>query len=730
MTTLCAAQPKLTDSLPLRYLPGITVVGRNSITDIHQLPEVVGTSIYAGKKNALIVMDNVKGNVVTNTMRQVLAKVPGIHVWESDGSGIQIGIAARGLSPNRSWEFNVRQNGYDISADPFGYPEAYYNPQLQAVQRIEIVRGHGSLQYGPQFGGLVNYILRNGSEISKPLQFETQQTIGSNGLFNSYNALGGTNGKVHYYTFFDHRNAVGWRQNSTYFTNTGFGSFTWKPNRKWSVTAELMHAHQRSQQPGGLTDSQFREDARQSFRSRNWFDIHWTTAAIIADYQINSGSKLNIKTFYIAGNRNSLGYLKAINLPDSVNPTTGAFNSRTLDIDHYRNAGMEARYLTDYKLGKSVQTLSAGIRLYAGNTYRFRDGIGTTGADYTSQLLSPVWPRELQYHSFNSAVFAEQIFRWGKFLLIPGVRWELVSGKAEGINGYTQSGTPVFLQSQSRNRSFVLAGVGTEYHVGKKAEFYGNITQAYRPMQFADLTAPPTTDEIDQQLKDARGYNADFGFRGRLRSFLFFDISFYQLQYNNRIGTITQQRTDGSFYNFRTNVGNSSSRGLEALVEWSIAKALFPKWKETDIIVFVSYNYNHARYGDFKVITKNGNALVTSNLKNKQVENAPEQLIRAGINLQFRKLTVSLQGSSVGATFSDANNTVTATQNGQVGLIPGYTVLDWNATYLFSSVIQLKAGINNLTDTRYFTRRSGGYPGPGILPSDGRNVYLSIGATF
>jgi Fe(3+) dicitrate transport protein len=92
-----------------KYLPDITVVGRFSKSDYQQLPEVVGTSIYAGKKNALIVLDNVQGNVVTNTMRQVLAKVPGIHVWESDPSGIQIGIAARGLSPNRSWEFNVRQ---------------------------------------------------------------------------------------------------------------------------------------------------------------------------------------------------------------------------------------------------------------------------------------------------------------------------------------------------------------------------------------------------------------------------------------------------------------------------------------------------------------------------------------------------------------------------------------------------------------------------------------------
>ena len=65
-----------------KYLPDITVVGRYSKSDYQQMPEVVGTNIYAGKKNALIVLDNVQGNVVANTMRQVLAKIPGIHVWD------------------------------------------------------------------------------------------------------------------------------------------------------------------------------------------------------------------------------------------------------------------------------------------------------------------------------------------------------------------------------------------------------------------------------------------------------------------------------------------------------------------------------------------------------------------------------------------------------------------------------------------------------------------------
>lgn len=699
-----------------KYLPDITVVGRFSKSDYQQLPEVVGTSIYAGKKNALIILDNVQGNVVTNTMRQVLAKVPGIHIWESDPSGIQIGIAARGLSPNRSWEFNVRQNGYDIAADPFGYPEAYYNPQLQAVQRIEIVRGQGSLQYGPQFGGMVNYILRNGSEINKQFEFETQQTIGSNALFNSYNAVGGKTKKFHYYTFFDHRNGEGWRNNSRYFTNAGFGTFTYYFTPKFSLSAEVMRSHIRSQQPGGLTDSQVQQDAQQSFRSRNWFDITWTTPALIASYQFNEHTRWNTKLFATIGDRNSVGYLQSITIKDSINPATGEYNNRVLNIDQYRNYGLESRIITNYHIGKISNTLSGGIRLYTGTTHRRADGKGTTGSDYDMTVIGN-YPRDVEFTSNNVAAFAENIFRISeKFIIIPGIRWEWLEGSASGRNGYTSAGAEIILQNIKRSRNFLLAGVGAEYHVTKTTEFYGNITQAYRPIQFANLQAPPTTDVVDPDLKDAKGYNIDFGYRGRVRDFLSFDVSGYYLQYNNRIGTITVSGTPS--YRLITNVGASTSKGAETYIEFNPVRA-FTKNTRADLIIFSSYAYTHARYsGDHK----------DANTKGKKVENAPENIFRGGVSAGYKGFLLTAQVSHVGETFSDANNTVMPTANGNNGLIPAYTITDLTATYKFSKGLNFKAGINNLFDERYFSRRAGGYPGPGALPGDGRTFFLSVGA--
>lgn len=124
------------------------------------MPDLKNNVIYTGKKNEVIQLNRLNADLSTNNTRQVFAKVPGMSIWENDGSGIQVGVATRGLSPNRSWEFNVRQNGYDISSEVFGYPETYYTPPMEALEKIEVIRGAASLQYGPQFGGLLNYRIK------------------------------------------------------------------------------------------------------------------------------------------------------------------------------------------------------------------------------------------------------------------------------------------------------------------------------------------------------------------------------------------------------------------------------------------------------------------------------------------------------------------------------------------------------------------------------------------
>ena len=340
------------------------------------------------------------------------------------------------------------------------------------------------------------------------------------------------------------------------------------------------------------------------------------------------------------------------------------------------------------------------------------------------------WPKNIQYQATNVAFFMENMFQFKRLLIIPGIRFEKVNGKASGINGFDIAGLPIKLQEQQRSRAFFLMGLGAEYQINKMIECYGNFTQAYRPMQFSDLTATATNDKIDPALKDASGFNTDIGIRGKIKNYLSFDISLYHLQYNRRIGSITQQNVDGSFYSFRTNVGDSRSDGIESFAEYNLTKCFFPQKKNSELLLHAAYNYNHSRYGNFKTIVNVNNVLVEKNFIDKKVENAPSHLLRSGITYFYKSFSIGAQYSYVSEVYSDANNTLIPTANGQNGLIPSYQIVDMHATYSYKNIYHIKLGLNNLTNEKYFTRRSGGYPGPGLLPAEGRSFFATLGIKF
>ncbi|MCX6177260.1 MAG: TonB-dependent receptor plug domain-containing protein, partial [Bacteroidetes bacterium] len=438
----------------IEYLSEINLVGKGQQRDVMMLPEIVGTKINAGKKNSLVILDQVNNVVVNNSMRQILAKVPGIQIWESDGSGIQIGIANRGLSPNRSWEFNIRQNGADISADAFGYPEAYYNPQMQAVQRIQIIRGAGALQYGPQFSGMINYIMKDGSNFSKPLQLECNQTVGSFGLYNAFIGLGGKGKKGYYYTFFDSRSADGYRSNSQYQTQTMFGSATYQLGKKTTVTADYMRYNMESQQPGGITDNQLYNGvgATLSHRSRNWFTTPWNTLNVKLNHELSQSSRIQLLIFGMSAVRHSVGNIAGILIPDTINKLTGQYSERDLSTDKYKNAGTELSYLKHYRISGVRQTISTGIRVFRGQTQRFQKGIGSTGVDANYSTAKP-FPVELAFNTFNVAWFAEQIVRVNsRLIIIPGVRLESIQSTVAGRLGFTSGGEAIPVQASPFNR--------------------------------------------------------------------------------------------------------------------------------------------------------------------------------------------------------------------------------------------------------------------------------------
>jgi len=141
------------------------------------LPEWKEGVVYAGKATYEVTVKNLQVDASGNAARQWMAKVPGMTIWESDGSGLNTSISTRGWSPNRSWDLNVRMDGMDIASDPMGYPEAYYAPPTEFISGIQLIKGAGALAYGTQFGGYLNYNTVEPS--NQKCNYQGTYTIGS-----------------------------------------------------------------------------------------------------------------------------------------------------------------------------------------------------------------------------------------------------------------------------------------------------------------------------------------------------------------------------------------------------------------------------------------------------------------------------------------------------------------------------------------------------------------------
>src|SRR5688500_1283360 len=146
------------ETLTSRSLDSVIIISYLNQNIVRPLTAVQGTYIFSGKKTELIDLAQIPADIANKTGRQLFAKVPGVFVYDMDGAGNQVNIAARGLDPHRGWEFNIRKDGIITNSDMYGYPASHYSMPFESIGRIELVRGTGSLQYGAQFGGMLNYV--------------------------------------------------------------------------------------------------------------------------------------------------------------------------------------------------------------------------------------------------------------------------------------------------------------------------------------------------------------------------------------------------------------------------------------------------------------------------------------------------------------------------------------------------------------------------------------------
>jgi Fe(3+) dicitrate transport protein len=691
--------------------------------ELKRLKDVEGTAIYAGKKTEVVLVEQSMANLASNNARQIFSQVAGLNIFQNDDAGLQLNIGGRGLDPNRTANFNTRQNGYDISADVLGYPESYYTPASEGLSEIQVIRGAASLQYGTQFGGLINFKMKSPNP-NKALEIITRNTLGSFGLYTNFTSVSGTKNKWSYYTYFNYKKGDGFRPNSEFESKNVFSHIGYQFNKKTSVEADVTYLNYLAQQGGGLTDDMFNENPFQSNRARNWFEVNWLLYNLKFAHKFSEQTNFTFNFFGLNASRDALGF--RTNRVNQVDPG----NERDLIKGDFNNFGFESRLLTKYKAFDKNAAFLIGAKFYkADNNQEQGPGTDGIGPDFNFATNDfPNYPDQSEFDlpNINLALFGENIFYvTDQFSVTPGFRFEYIKTQSEGffkrIN--TDAAGNVILEetiedNRDFERAFLLLGIGLSYKANSNIELYGNISQNYRSVTFSDINIINPAFSINPNITDEDGFTVDLGFRGNYKSLVSYDFGVFGLFYNGRIGFVQKGLPDGRVTSERGNVGDAVMYGVESLFDFNLKK-LSGLSNDFQLNYFVNTSIINSEY------TASDQAGITGN----KVEFVPDLNLKTGIQGGYKNLLGNIQYTYLGKQFTDATNSKEASLSGVVGEIPQYDILDISLSYTYKN-FKLETGINNVLDTAYFTRRATGYPGPGIIPSAPRNWYATLQIKF
>ena len=663
------------------------------------LPPVEGAKVYSGKKTSVIDLDDLP-RINNNNYRQALSKTPGLLISEETSPLVSIGY--RGLNPHRAQFTQVLKDGIPIHADQFGYPEAYYTPPLDTVDRLEFIRGGGSLMYGPQPGGAINFVTHRPSLV-RVFSAYTQHVLGSDSLYSTFNSIDGTVGRVGYYAYFNHRQTDGFRTaNSDVDLNTGSARFVLdaKTDSRWIFTFDGYG--EEHGEPGGLTFAtgantvNYDVDREAASRFVDRFRLERYNASLAWEKDFSEGTQMTVTAWG--------GYYSRFSKRQrgggfGTLPTGAAAGSNTIELQEFYTEGFEARLRHDYDLGGQTQTLAAGVQLYHTASPRI-DKRGAT-ADAEDGPVRNRSDRSVIY----APVFIENRFVVGRLSITPGFRLESFHQTAKESLNLDKAAAATPLGDKSQTGFVPLAGLGLEYGFDRGFTAYANASQAYRPIVFTEAVPTGGTTVINDDLQDGRSWQYEIGLRGNPLPYVSFDTSLFLLDFDNQIGTAG---------NTVANVGRAIHRGWEAAAELELVGFV-------DALRGGTGEPQRHQLGLHANVMLLDAEFVSGPREGRAPQYAPGHVLRTGLTYRWiDRAKVSLQGTFVDSHYGDDANSATYA-------IPAYMVWDLTAEVkIYRDTVSLMAGINNLLDEDYYSR----IRNDGIDPAYGRNYYVGLSLSF
>lgn len=674
--------------------PSIVVIGtRTDKTPEkldHIMPEVDGTKITVTKKTSVTKLDLLP-TIVENNQRELFSRTPGLFVSEQQ-TATQFNMSYRGLGNPQESEFVlVLQDGLPISTDWIGFPTLYYMPLPQSLEEVQLIRGGSSLLYGPEPAPAVNLVSKRPAA-DQPFGGYSENVVGSDGLFSSYNTIEGSSGRVSFRGNFGYVKSNGQRDNGASRVAQEDLYLAYRPTTASTWYLEF-HTHDASSgDPGKLSYAQYVANENQSPTPFNHDWVSRTSVTLGNDSDLGNGWRSEAKLWSA---RQDLYQRSAA---AGTNPT-----STTLVDERFRSEGLDWRFRKRWGRGNA---LTFGTVLYHDDA-PFRQW---TSTDITAPRGSNDGTPRLDQarDDWYGAVFAENVFRLpGRWHIVPSFRLEHEKISIDESVRPPNLVRPLIHQSVSR--TVPLLGLGAGFDFGNQNETYFSVSQGYRPVRFFDVASPFSNVNPGAVPAVSKSLSWEAGVHGTPVKGLFYDASLFWIDFKNRIETIVISPVESVFQNS----GDTRHRGFEGEVSYDLLAA---RNGPLHLTVFGNASLLDAKFTKSNLANRVGNKPAF----------APAVTAKYGISLRRDgQFNLSLAGSTVSSQYFQDSDLPVGTPGSASFIpakVPAYTVLDLSGDWQLTRNIRLLGGVSNLLNRKYYNRVFQN----GIEPGARRKIYAGI----
>ena len=671
--------------IKMNDFPQVDVIGRKPSL-INRIPGSANIITEASLKNDKPFSGN-----------EMFKKVTGLNVVDEEGAGLRANVGIRGLDPDRSRNVLMMEDGIPIALAPYGEPEMYYTPAIDRMKSIEVLKGSGSILYGPQtIGGVINYITYD-PPLSHSLSLQVRG--GDGGYFNGQAAYGTTIDNVGFQIGFLHKQAdiIGITR---FDINDLTAKIRFQTGENSRIGIKLAFYDENSNSTYvGLTSSMYDNgDYYTIIAPNDELDVRRYSASLTHDYFFSESAFLRTTVYGYTTTRNWLrqdfsrtptSNMTGVVFGDTTVPRGAIYmrNSTGNRNRQFEVAGVEPRFSYNYNIGNLKNELEGGFRFHYERAFEQRID-GRTAEAKSGDL------REDEIRTgYAESIFAQnRFFISSNFTVIPGIRLENFHFERE-ILRIAYKDTSVI---NNDNLFTPIPGIGVNYNFDNDYSIFAGVHRGYAPPRIKDaITNDGTALNLDAELS----WNYEAGIRASFASPIYFELTGFLMDFSNQV--IPVSVSSGGSGTGLVNGGETMHIGAEAGIRFDIHQLLQTKY----IVSLSAYStYVNSTYSSDRFITVGSD---TFNVRDNKLPYAPEFTFTGSLDFSTSfGLGFNLSATYVEEQFTDELNTIDAGSSGETGQMPSFITADLTASYLLTGLnSNVYFSVKNLFDERYIASR-------------------------